>query len=482
MRKKSIRKNYLYNLSYQILLLFTPLITTPYISRVLGADGIGQVSYMESIATYFVLFATMGITTYGQREISYVQDNRYKRSIVFWNSKILEFVTSIIVGITYLILSVNQDNSTLFIIFSMNILAVFADVTWLFQGLEEFGKIVLRNIIFKFVNIIYIFMLVKDASDVGTYAFGLCFFTLISNISLWFYLPKYVDRIHLCKLNPFKELRTVVSLFIPTIAISIYTVLDKTMIGIITKNSFENGYYEQALKIAKMVLTVVTSLGTVMIPRIGFYFEKDENDEVKRLMYRGYRFVWFLGIPLCFGLIMVSSNFVPWFYGYGYDKVSALLKVLSFLILAIGINNVTGMQYLIPTKRQNLFTFTVIIGACVNFAMNYILIGYFQSIGAAIASVTAEAVIAIIQLVIVRNEISPFRVLKEGINYFIAGLFMVVALYFVGKMFAPAIVSTVILIFIGVVVYFSILITMKDEFLLSNIKKVWHRGDIKKYV
>ena len=479
MKKKSIRKNYLYNLSYQILLLFTPLITTPYISRVLGAGGIGQVSYMESIATYFVLFAAMGITTYGQREISYVQDNRNKRSIVFWNAKILEFVTSIISGITYLILGINQSNSNLFMIFSMNILAVFVDITWLFQGLEEFGKIVLRNIIFKFVNIIYIFMMVKDASDVEIYAFGLCFFPLISNISLWFYLPKYVDRISLCKLNPFKELRTVISLFIPTIAISVYTVLDKTMIGIITKNSFENGYYEQALKIARIVLTVVTSLGTVMIPRIGFYFEKGENDEVKRLMYRGYRFVWFLGIPLCFGLIMVSSNFVPWFYGYGYDKVSTLLKVLSFLILAIGISNVTGMQYLIPTKRQNLLTFAVIIGACVNFAMNNILIRYFQSLGAAIASVTAEIVITIVQLVMVRNEISSFRVLKEGINYFIAGLFMVVVLYFAGKMFEPAIVSTVILIFIGVVVYFSVLIIMKDEFLLSNIKRVWYKGGIK---
>ena len=470
--EKSLKRNYLYNLSYQILLLFTPLITTPYISRVLGADGIGRVSYTESIATYFVLFATMGITTYGQREISYVQDNRHKRSIVFWNTKILEFTTSIVALIAYLILSANQEDQSIFIIFSINILAVFFDVTWLFQGLEEFGKIVLRNIFFKALNIIYIFLYVKNATDVVGYAFGLCFFTLISNISLWLYLPKYVDRVSLIRLNPFKDFPIVVSLFIPTIAISIYTVLDKTMIGIITKSSLENGYYEQALKISRMVLTLVTSLGTVMIPRIGFNFENGKTDEVKRLMYNSYRFVWFLGTPLCLGLFMVSSNFVPWFYGDGYDKVTNLLRILALLILAIGINNVTGIQFLIPTKRQNIFTLTVIIGACVNFIMNYILIKSYQSIGAAIASVTAETVIAVIQLVMIRDQINPVRVLKEGINYFIAGLFMSIGLFFLDKRFVPSILHTIILIVLGVIIYFSILIILRDEFLFSNVKNV----------
>ena len=207
-------------------------------------------------------------------------------------------------------------------------------------------------------------------------------------------------------------MKTVISLFVPTIAVQVYTVLDKTMIGMITQNDFENGYYEQAVKISKMVMTVVTALGTVMIPRIGFYFEKGDVKEVKRLMYRGYRFVWFLGIPLCLGLIMVSPKFVPWFFGEGYNKVSVLLGILSFLILAIGINNVTGMQYLIPTKRQNIFTLTVLIGAMINFAMNYILIERFAAIGAAIASVTAETVIAIVQLMIVRKEINPLEVLR----------------------------------------------------------------------
>ncbi len=141
------------------------------------------------------------------------------------------------------------------------------------------------------------------------------------------------------------------SLFVPTIAIQIYTVLDKTMIGVITGSSFENGYYEQAIKMSKMLLAVVTALGTVMVPRIGSYFARGEMDEVRRLMYRGYRFVWFLGIPLCFGVIVTAGNFVPWFFGPGYEKVVPLLRILSLLILAIGVYNVTGNQYFIPMKR-----------------------------------------------------------------------------------------------------------------------------------
>ncbi|OUP22369.1 polysaccharide biosynthesis protein [Lachnoclostridium sp. An196] len=472
MNKKSIKKNYIYNLSYQVLILFTPLITTPYISRVLGADGIGEVSFTESVASYFVLFATLGITTYGQREISYVQENRKKRSVVFWNTKVLEFITSTIAIILYVIFSFHQKNVNLSLIFTLNILAVFVDVTWLFQGLEEFGKIVLRNIIVKILNIAYLFLVIRSSNDVNLYAFGLCFFTFVSNVSLWVYLPKYVDRISVKQLNPFKEIPVVISLFIPTIAISIYTVLDKTMIGIITKDTYENGYYEQALKISRMVLTTVTALGTVMIPRIGYHFERKDINEVERLMYRGYRFVWCIGTPLCLGLVMISSNFVPWFFGTGYERVSDLLKVLSFLILAIGINNVTGMQYLIPTKRQNLFTLTVAIGAVVNFILNCVLIRIFQSIGAAVASVVAETVIAIVQLVFVRHELKPMMVLKEGIHYYCAGAAMAILLYIIERFLTSSFLNTVIMIVVGAFIYFGILIIMKDEFLISNLKAV----------
>ena len=469
---KSIKKNYLYNLIYQILLLLTPFITTPYLSRVLGADGIGTVSYAESIVSYFTLFATLGITTFGQREISYVQDNKTKRTQVFWETKLLQAITSICILAVYVVFAMFQGNRTLYLILSANILAVLVDVVWLFQGMEEFGKIVFRNIVFKILSIVYIFIVVKTKDDVIKYVFGIAFFLFLSNASLWPYVSNYVGKPNWNDVKPFRNIKVVISLFIPTIAIQIYTVLDKTMIGLITQNSFENGYYEQALKISRMLLTVVTALGTVMIPRIGYHFGRGETEQVNSFMYRGYRFVWFLGIPLCFGLLGTASNFVPWFFGDGYEKVVPLLRVLAFLILAIGINNVTGVQYLIPTKRQNTFTKTVLIGAVVNFALNFVLIQFIQSIGAAIASVIAETTIAIVQIYIVRKELSPKTIFLSSWHYLVAGGVMLIGLIALGKWFTPSIVHTFLMAVIGAAVYFLLLLLLRDSFFIDNMRNV----------
>ena len=474
--RKSIKKNYVFNVLYQILTLITPLVTAPYLSRVLQPDGVGRVSFVESIVSYFSLFAVMGISTYGQREISYVQDDIEERSKVFWNTKILGFCISGITIFAYLVFArFQKNNASLYLILTLNLISNFFDITWFFQGMEDFVKTVTRNAVFKIIQIIYIFSFVKNKEDILLYVLGIGLFASLGNISLWAYLPKYIQKVHLSYLRPFKDFKIVWSLFIPTVAIQVYTVLDKTMIGLITNNSFENGYYEQALKMSKMLLALVTALGTVMVPRIGYLFEKEKKEEIQTYMYRGYRFVWFLGIPLCFGIIMSAANFVPWFFGASYEKVIPLLRILSLLILAIGINNVTGIQYLIPTKKQNIFTMTVIIGAIINFCLNMVLIYYFKSIGAAIASVTAESVIAIVQLIIVRKELSPIQVLKEGIHYFIAGIMMVLVLIPITKYLAPSILHSIIIAASGALVYFAVLLIEKDEFLIINIKMVLNK-------
>lgn len=472
MAKNSIKKNYLYNMFYEILLLITPLITTPYLSRVLGADGVGTVSFAESVVSYFTLVATLGVTTFGKREVSYVQDNKSSRTQIFWDTKVLSVITSLISLIIYIVFSLNQNNKLLYLILAFNLLAVAADVTWFFQGMEEFGKIVIRNVIFKVINIVYIFIFVRRTDNLVKYVFGIAFFLFLSNVSLWAYIPQYVGKPIIKNIRPFKNIKTVISLFIPTMAIQVYTVLDKTMIGMITMSAFENGYYEQALKLSRMVLTIVTSLGMVMTPRIGYHYGKGEMKEIQSFMYRSYRFVWFLGIPLCCGLIGIASNFVPWFYGEGFDKVVILLKILSFLILSIGINNVTGMQYLIPTKRQNLFTFTVLAGAIINFVLNYFLIFLYQSVGAAIASVTAETAIALIQLYLVRNELSLVKVFMACKHYMVAGIIMLVILRKLGNILTPSMKNTFIMVITGASLYFIILLLERDSFFIDNMKNV----------
>ncbi len=470
--RKSIVKNYFYNAFYQVLLLLAPVITAPYISRVLEPDGVGIVSYAESVVAYFTLFATMGITTYGQREISYVQEDRYRRSVVFWNTKILGLCSSVCMLVAYMCFARLQRQSVVYLLLSLNIVTVLVDVTWFFQGMEEFGKVALRNAVFKCLNIAYVFLFVRQKGDLSLYVLGRGLFTVLGNFSLWFYLPKYIGRISRSEIHPFRNFSVVLSLFVPAIAVQVYTVMDKTMIGLITGDYFQNGYYEQSVKISRMVLALVTSLGAVMISRIGYYYGRNEQEEIKRLIYRSYRFAWFLSIPICLGLVAVAGNFVPWFLGPGYDTVVTLLHVLALLILVVGISNVTGIQYMIPTKRQNLFSFTVLLGAGVNFILNLVLIRFFKATGAAVASVAAETVITIVQMILVRKELAAAQVLKEGIHYYIAGGVMFSALMIVGRTMTPSVPHTAAMVVCGAAIYFLTLLIEQDTFFITNVKKL----------
>lgn len=454
--------------------MITPLIITPYISRVLGADGIGFYSYELSVVTYFVLFATFGTYTYGKREISYNQQDRNNRTRIFWNTEALSCITTVICLTAYfLYLKIFRSNAWICYIFTINIITVSLDVSWLFQGMEDFGKVVSRNVFFKILNIIMVFVFVKNRDDLNKYMVIMSALPLCSAFLLWPFLKKIVDLPDIRKIRPFYDFKSVFSMFIPSLAISIYTVLDKTMIGLFSmEGKFENGYYEQAVKVSKTALTMVTAMGTVMAPRVGHHYEKNEMDIVRIYMYRSFRFVWMTGIPLCFGLIGISANFVPWFYGAGYEKCMILLKILSVLILAIGISNVTGIQYLVPAKRQNILTGTVLAGAGLNFVMNMFLIPKFFSIGAAAASVIAESFIACLQLYIVRKELSVRKVLSGSRHYFLAGFVMLAVLRFTDRFLKSSLVSTVFLIMLGGTVYFFVLRIMRDDFYLTFRNKL----------
>ena len=291
-KNKSIKLNYIYNVSYQILTLITPLITAPYLSRVLKADGIGAYSYTYSLVSYFIMFAALGTVNYGNREISYLQEDRAKRTKTFWEIELLSVISVIVCLCAYMVFTLAFPHPPLkkhlLLIEAVYLISVASDISWLFQGLEEFGKIVGRNVIFKIINIAFIFIAVRSESDLLIYVAGVCLLELFANISIWFYLPQYVDRPKLKELKPFSHLRATLTLFVPTIATTIYTALDKTMLNNITGSMTENGYYEQANKISKMVLMLVTSLGTVMLPRIGIAFSENKKDEVKaRIRCRG---------------------------------------------------------------------------------------------------------------------------------------------------------------------------------------------------
>lgn len=470
---KSIKLNYVYNLIFQLLAIAIPLITMPYVSRVLLPDGVGAYSYADSIVYYFVLFAILGTNIYGQREISYVQHNRSERTHIFWNIVALRGISSLVMLVLFLVFALFQDEyKILYIVLSLNVVNVACDITWLLQGMEEFKTITIRNIVVKLAFTAYIFIVIKQPEDLWLYALGIAGSTIIGNVSIWPTVSKYVDPIKFNMIRPFSGFTTVLSLFIPSIAISIYTVLDKTMIGFIVNDFAQNGYYEQAMKISRTTLMVVSSLGTVMVPRIGHLYSTGEHEELRGYLYKSYQFVWFLGIPLCFGLLALSGNIIPWFLGDSFLPAIPVLQASSFLILAIGINNVTGIQYLIPTKRQNAFTLTVLIGSAINVLLNIVLIPKMLALGAALSSVLAETAIAIVQLVYIRKELSFKRIIRSSVRYLCAGVVMLSVLSIADNALGPSPASSVLLISVGFFIYIASLFILRDPFLKNQIRQI----------
>lgn len=484
-KKKTVLRNYMYNMTFMVLKLFIPLVTTPYISRILLADGVGTVSYTESVASYFVLFSAVGIEIYGRREISYVNDSLEQRSLTFWNIKIFEVCTSLFMLFWYVVFSV-YTNSVIALVFGINIVAVAFDVSWFFQGMEEFREIAIKNIIFKLINMLYIFAFVKTKDDILVYAIGMTLFPLLCNISFWFGLFKYIKFVPIKELHPFARAKDIFVLFIPTIAIQIYSVLDKTMIGLITSSNYENGCYEQSTKIIMVALSVITALSAVLVPKIGYYYKKNQMDTVMSYVYKGYSFILMVGLPICLGIALVSNRFVPIFYGDGYEANVYLLKILSFLIISIGVSNITSHVFLIPTGKEKIFTKTVIYGACINFICNLFLIKLLNSYGAALASVISETFITLSQLYFLRERIKVNKIINNTKKY-IWGSMIMGGFIWLEDIFLPdsGILPLIIIICSGCLVYVISLIVLKDRFFIDNciqvcnkmVKNIQHKGE-----
>ena len=463
---KSVKKNYIYNLIYQIVAIILPFITTPYLSRVLGATNIGIYGYTLSISAYFILFGSLGIALYGQREIAYEQNNIKKYSKSFIEILSLRIITmTISLALFYLIFCINGEFNNYFKILTLELIANTLDISWFFQGLEEFKKTVGRNLIIKTISVILIFIFVKTKNDLNIYLIIYTVSILIGNLSLWLYLPKFITLKYIKKLNLKKHFKATLVLFIPQIAIQIYTILDKTMLGTIIVNKAEVGYYTQAEKMIKLMLTIITSLGTVMLPRIASSYAKGDSETIKIYITRAFNLVFLISIPMIVGIVCISNVFVPWFFGKGYDKVIPIMIILTPILLFIGMSNVIGMQYLLPTKKQKEYTYSVIIGAIVNFLINLILIPRYGAIGAAIGTIIAEATVTAAQISYTKKYIDYKKILKLTKNYFISSIVMLIIIIVVKVIIGNSLLSMFVQVGVGVITYGICLLIMKDKFI-----------------
>ena len=281
--KKSIKENYFYNLLFQILTLIIPLITAPYLSRILGVNGIGISSYTLSLVSYFILFGGIGISSYGQREIAMNRNDKNTYSKIFWELFILRIISNIISILCFIIfIIVTSEYNLILGILIINILASMFDISWFYQGLEEYKFISIRNIVIKLIFTILIFIFVKEKDDLIIYILLNSMSLIISSLSLWIRLRKLITKIKIKELRVSSHFKQTLIYFLPQIAIQIYTMVDKTMLGVITGSQIENGYYEQAHKIVNMTLTVIISLNTVMSPRMSYLYKENKLSEIKK--------------------------------------------------------------------------------------------------------------------------------------------------------------------------------------------------------
>lgn len=471
MNKRKIARNYFLNLSYQMLSFIIPLVTTPYISRVLTEYEIGQYSYTHSIIMYFILCGTLGLNLYGQREIAYKQNDVNGQRKIFSELVALRGITITIAIIVYLVFMRRFPKyRAIMLIQMLDIVAAGLDISWLFQGREEFDKTVRIQMGVKIAGTVMIFALVHQPADLVLYVGCLSVPVLMGNLLMWLYVPKTFSKSVSSKIYIWRHLKPALLLFVPQIAMEVYTVLDRTMIGGITHSDNQVGYYEQAQKIVKTSLVVVTSLSTVMLPRIASTLKNQGEKSIVHMVEKSFRLSFFLSVPIMFGLMSVSVPLVTCFMGERYIYSAELITIISPVVLFIGIASVTGNQILLPMNMQKQYTLSVVCGAGINLIINLVLIPKYGTIGACVATVMAEFVVMSIQLLCVKRCFDLRHIIGCSRNYWISGIIMAVVLFFVGKIKISAIFMTIVQILTGCLIYSIMLVMLKDELILKCLK------------
>ncbi|MEO3734477.1 polysaccharide biosynthesis C-terminal domain-containing protein [Lactiplantibacillus plantarum] len=466
-----IVKNYLYNVGYNILILLTPLLTVPYISRVLGPTGVGINATTNSVITYFLLVGTVGITIYGNREIAFIREDFEKRSQVFWEIELLQITTIGLAYLAFCIFLFFQNQLKMYFFYqSFLIIAGAFDISWFFMGLEDFKKTVLRNILVKIISLFAIFVLVKTKNDVGIYILILSLSQLLGNVTLWPYLNRIVRVPKIATLHIFKHLKPSLSLFIPQVAITIYLAVNKTMLWQLD-NVTASGYYDYSDKLIKLVLAIVTSTGTVMLPHIANLYARKKMKQVKEYLYISFDFVLFIAIPMCFGIAALATSLAPWFFGSEFTMVNKLLMIEAPVIILIGLSNVIGQQYLLPTKQTRTYTVSVVLGSVTNIVINIPLILKYGVYGAMIATLLSELTVTSYQLIKVRTALKLSKLFANVGKYMFAAVIMFMPVYVLNICMKISALSLFFQILIGLLIYIGMICILQPS-ILQRIKKL----------
>ncbi|MCI9398211.1 MAG: oligosaccharide flippase family protein [Lachnospiraceae bacterium] len=471
--KPSIRKNFAFSTLYQIILILVSFISASYLSRVLGADMIGIQSYTESIQAYFLLFATLGTSTYGAREITQHRNNIYIRSKLFWEIELMTVITSFIVLILWLIfIAVSSRYQLYYIAMIPHIIASMFDISWFFRGLEKFNITATYSSAFLILEFILIILFVRRKTDLLYYIIILSVIKLLTSISLWKHLKKYIVKIELKEISIKKHFRQTLIYFIPTIATSIYTIFDRTLIGFFAQDFTQNGYYIQAEKILVIAKNVsYASINLVVGVRISFLFVEEKFNEIKERIRESINYILFMGVGCACGIVTIAHNFVLLFLGNEFLEVEFLLYVLSPIVVIIGISNCLETHYYTPSGKKIQSTRYLIIGSCFNLLLNLVFIPKFYAFGAAIASVSAELLIAFLLIIKCDRYLSLKCLILDAWKKIVSGILMIIIVCPIGFFYINInkMLLVLIQIIFGICIYLIALFLLDDSWVKAKI-------------
>lgn len=486
-KRVSVIKNYIYSLSYQILLLIVPLITMPYLARTLGIDNQGTFSILYAVSSCFVMFGCVGLNLYGQREIAYYKNDTQKRNRIFWEIELIRIFTLFIslfvyFGFVWFNTSVkslvNVYDPLYFVLFAVEIPSAMLDISWYYQGIENFRLQTVRNFAVKLAGLALILILIKDPGDLWLYIVIYTGMNLVGNLSLWVNKLRS-DGFTAPDMSRFKvHLGRSAVMFLPQIATTVYAQLDRVMIGgLINDGNLQAGVYDNAEKIVKIALTVVTSIALVMLSRVANTYMKNDHKKAKEYIYSSFRLYMCLGTPIMFGIAAIANVFVERFFADtpNAELITPVIILLCPIILFIGGSSVFGTQYLLPTNRMKPYTISVFAGMTVNIIFNLLLIPFYGARGAAVGTVIAELSVLLVQMIALRREFSPIMYAHCWRN-FAAGAVMFLCVGGLGRLInSSTILSIFVQVTVGVAIYFGLLLLMRDKFVIKYAKIVGNK-------
>ena len=454
-----------------------PLITFPYVCRVIEADGIGQINFFQSIISYISLFTCLGIPMYAIREIArdrsdVVQMNRTAMEILLLHS-MLTLVGYAIVAILCLTVPQIQVNIPLFLILSLTIFFTAIGCEWFYQGIEDFKYITIRGLIIKTVSVVLLFIFVKSKTDLLYYGCYTVFGVLGGNIFNFFRLRKYIHRenIIFSELHIKRHVKPVLKVFSFSVVTSIYLQLNTVLLGFL-KNALAVGYFAAATKVMQMLLTMSACLGSVMMPRASHLIAENKEDEFNRLIQKSYDFTLAIALPMTIGLIFCAPSLITALCGVKFEHSILPSQIIAPIILMVAISNVFGIQVLFPKGKINIVTLCCGIGAVADLLLNLCLIPFFSYIGTSIAYLGAEVATTVSMYFIGRKYIPIIYFKKSYLTYALGCIVMAFALYGLSLLQLPTLTILLLQGCCGVLAYFIILCICKDEMIVQILSKI----------